>query len=103
MRQKRKDKNKVYSLHATEVECLSKGKSHKKYEFGCKASYVTSSRGNFVLGAQALKKGSYDGHTLGGALEQVNELLPSNECVREVYVDRGYRGHKLKDVEVYIR
>ena len=102
VKQKRKDKNKVYSLHAPEVECLSKGKSHKKYEFGCKASYVTSSRGNFVLGAQALKKGSYDGHTLGGALEQVNELLPSNECVREVYVDRGYRGHKLRDVDVYI-
>ena len=46
-------KNKVYSLHAPEVECISKGKMHKKYEFGCKASYVTSSQGNFVLGAMA--------------------------------------------------
>ncbi len=47
--QTKDSKNKVYSLHAPEVECISKGKTHKKYEFGCKASYVTSSQGNFVL------------------------------------------------------
>ena len=79
-----------------------KGKRHKKYEFGCKVSYVTSSKGNFVLGAQAVKKGSYDGHTLGGALDQVKRLLPSGLSVENVYVDRGYRGHKVKDVRVYI-
>ena len=33
--QKRDDKNKVYSVHAPEVECIAKGKVHKKYEFGC--------------------------------------------------------------------
>jgi transposase, IS5 family len=32
--QQRKDKNKVYSVHAPEVECISKGKAHKRYEFG---------------------------------------------------------------------
>jgi transposase, IS5 family len=32
--QKRADKQKVYSVHAPEVECLAKGKAHKKYEFG---------------------------------------------------------------------
>ena len=51
------------------MECISKGKFHKKYEFGCKVSYVTSSKGNFVLGAQALEKGSYDGHTLKGGFK----------------------------------
>lgn len=30
--QKRNDKNKVYSLHEPTVECISKGKTHKKYE-----------------------------------------------------------------------
>ena len=101
-KQKREDKNKIYSLHAPEVECISKGKFHKKYEFGCKVSYVTSSKGNFVLGAQALEKGSYDGHTLRGALSQVSRLLPVGLCVERVYVDRGYRGHKVDDVGVYI-
>jgi IS5 family transposase len=32
LRQKRADKNKVYSLHEPEVLCISKGKEHKKYE-----------------------------------------------------------------------
>jgi len=42
--QKRKDTNKVYSVHAPEVECIAKGKAHKKYEFGCKVSMVSSSK-----------------------------------------------------------
>ena len=33
---------KVYSWHAPEVECIAKGKSHKKYEFGCKASLAAT-------------------------------------------------------------
>ena len=32
--QQRKDKNKLYSVHAQEVACISKGKAHKRYEFG---------------------------------------------------------------------
>ena len=36
--QKRDDKNKLYSFHAPEVKCISKGKEHKKYEFGNKSS-----------------------------------------------------------------
>jgi transposase, IS5 family len=33
---------KVYSLHAPEVECLGKGKSHLPYEFGVKVSVATT-------------------------------------------------------------
>ena len=29
---------KVYSLHAPEVECIGKGKAHRRYEFGVKVS-----------------------------------------------------------------
>ncbi|AJY27118.1 transposase domain protein (plasmid) [Burkholderia thailandensis 34] len=36
--QKQKDKNKLYALHAPEVECLAKGKARKPYEFGVKVS-----------------------------------------------------------------
>jgi IS5 family transposase len=32
---------KLYSLHASEVECIGKGKARKPYEFGCKVSVVT--------------------------------------------------------------
>src|SRR5699024_5408872 len=52
--QQRQDKNKLYSVHAPEVECIAKGKAHKRYEYGCKASFSTTSRGNWIVGAQAL-------------------------------------------------
>lgn len=34
--QQRHDKDKCYSAHAPEVECIAKGKSHKPYAFGVK-------------------------------------------------------------------
>ncbi len=44
---------KVYSIHAPEVECIGKGKAHKPYEFGVKVSVATtvqpSAGGQFVL------------------------------------------------------
>jgi IS5 family transposase len=89
--QKRDDKGKIYSIHAPEVECISKGKAHKKWEFGCKASVAASSRDNFVLGIHAVHGSPYDGHTLAGAIEQVERL--SGRKVGEVFVDKGYRGH----------
>src|SRR5579859_4785838 len=36
--QQRHDKNKIYSIHEPEVECIAKGKADKKYEFGNKVS-----------------------------------------------------------------
>ena len=40
LNQNRKDGDKIYTLHEPEVYCMSKGKEHKKYEFGAKASLV---------------------------------------------------------------
>jgi len=45
--QEKHSKNKLYSLHAPEVECLCKGKAHKRYEFGVKASITVTNRSNF--------------------------------------------------------
>jgi len=89
--QKRNDKQKLYSIHAPEVECISKGKVHKHYEFGCKVSVVTTSRDNFIVGIHALHGTPYDGHTLDDAISQAERLC--NFKASEVYVDRGYRGH----------
>lgn len=69
--QKRHDKGKLYSVHAPEVECISKGKAHKRYEFGCKVSLAVSSKGGWVLAAQALEGNPYDGHTLRSTLDQL--------------------------------
>ncbi|HNF64102.1 MAG TPA: IS5 family transposase, partial [Rhodocyclaceae bacterium] len=40
--QKTKDKNKLYAMHAPEVECIGKGKARKPYEFGVKASIAVT-------------------------------------------------------------
>lgn len=100
LNQKREDKNKLYSLHAPEVECIAKGKAHKKYEFGVKTSVATTHKSNFVVGIQALPGNPYDGHTLSDALNQVENLtgIRPNDC----YVDLGYRGNREEKCEVHV-
>jgi hypothetical protein len=57
------------------VECISKGKAHKRYEeFGCKVSLAVSSKGGWVLAAQALEGNPYDGHTLRSTLDRLLAL-----------------------------
>ena len=87
-------------MHAPEVECIAKGKAHKPYEFGVKVSWVCALKKSFVLGAQALAGNPYDGHTLVGALNQVETLtgIRPDECV----VDLGYRGHQEEKTTVRI-
>ncbi len=99
--QKRNDRHKLYSLHAPEVSCISKGKVHKKYEFGCKVSVAVTSKGGWVIGAKAFHGNPYDGHTLQEALEQVDRLSPIK--VGHIFVDKGYRGHNYEgDAEVHV-
>jgi transposase, IS5 family len=100
--QQRADKHKLYSMQAPEVECISKGKEHKKYEFGCKVSVVTTSKRGWVVGIAALHGNPYDGHTLKGAHAQVARL--TGVTPEELFVDKGYRGsqHHPENVAVYI-
>jgi IS5 family transposase len=90
--QERHDKNKVYSVHAPEVECISKGKAHKRYEFGVKVSVATTSRGGWHVGAMSCPGNPYDGHTLQNSLKQVQRV--SGTVPGDVFVDMGYRGHQ---------
>jgi len=89
--QQKESKNKLYSVHAPEVECISKGKAHKKYEFGNKVGMVTTSRGNWIVGIQAFHGNPYDGHTLTSCLDQAKKL--TGWSPKEAYTDLGYRGH----------
>jgi len=91
--QKRNDKNKLYSIHEPGVRCIAKGKIHKRYEFGSKASFVTTSKDNWVISAQRLDN-PYDGHTLEEALNQASSL--TGITPQHAYCDMGYRGHGLK-------
>lgn len=89
--QERNSKNKIYSIHETEVECISKGKIHKKYEFGCKVGFVTSASTNWILGAKAFHGNPYDGHTLKESLDQVKRITGIE--LKQATCDMGYRKH----------
>ena len=90
--QKRKDKNKLYSIHAPEVECISKGKAHKRYEFGNKVGIVSTSREGFILAAKAFHSNPYDGHTLKESIKQA-ESISGRTLKGDIFTDRGYRKH----------
>jgi IS5 family transposase len=92
LKQKRQDKNKVYSLHEPDVACISKGKEHKKYEFGSKVSIMVTQNSGVIIGALNIVGNDYDGHTLDAALEQQQRL--TGHKLNEAFVDRGYRGRK---------
>ena len=99
--QQRRDKNQVYRVHAPEVECLSKGKAHKRYEFGVKVSVATTSKGGWHVGAMSCPGNPYDGHTLRGAMEQVKRLLGREP--KQAFVDQGHRGHNYEgSTEVHV-
>lgn len=90
--QKRKDKNKIYSLHEPEVTCICKGKEHKKYEFGAKAAIVMTKTNCIIVGAKNFSHNEYDGDTLKEILPQVKDIRGSSP--RTAFCDRGFRGRK---------
>ncbi|MDR3410701.1 MAG: IS5 family transposase [Formivibrio sp.] len=100
LEQKKDSKNKLYSLHAPEVECISKGKSRTPYEFGVKVTIASTHKEGLVVGMRSMPGNSHDGHTLREALEQV-EILTGHRP-KEAFVDLGYRGHSAPDdIKVY--
>lgn len=88
--QRRNSRKKVYSIHEPEVQCISKGKEHRKYEFGNKVSIIRSVTG-VILGAMSFRN-EYDEHTIESSLEQVERL--TGRQIEVLAGDRGYRGKK---------
>ena len=89
----------IYALHAPEVECIGKGKSHKPYEFGVKASLATTLNrckgGQFAIHAKALPGKPYDGHTLKTILPDIEKL--TGATLKRILADAGYRGHNAPE------
>jgi IS5 family transposase len=92
--QKKTDNNKIYSLHEPHTQCMSKGKEHKKYEFGSKVSIITTKTTGVIIGAINIEKNVHDSKTLQPAIEQQQRL--TGITLKNNFVDRGYRG--LKEV-----
>ncbi|MGA1562786.1 MAG: IS5 family transposase [Gammaproteobacteria bacterium] len=88
--QRPKTKNKIYSVHAPEVQCIAKGKVHKKYEFGNKVSVATTAKGSWIVGLYSFLGNPFDGHTVPDVLCQINSV--TGGYPKAAYCDRGYRG-----------
>jgi IS5 family transposase len=97
------DRNKIYSLHKPFTRCISKGKTHRQYEFGNKIGIiVTGNKGRKIITAvKAFIDNPYDGHTIEPLLEQMEQTV---QILPEAIVyDRGGRGKKeIKGVKILI-
>lgn len=101
--QERKDKNKLYALHAPEVECIGKSKARQPYEFGVKVGIVVTHQQGLMVGARSFPGNPYDGHLLNAQLEQTTILLEDTGVKpKEVIVDLGFRGVDADNPDVAI-
>lgn len=99
--QKKEDTGKIYSLHEPGVKCFSKGKEHKKYEFGNKVSLLITQKTGVIVGAINFSENIHDSKTLPAALEQHERLTGIK--AKEVFVDRGYPGPKqIGDTQIHL-
>ena len=96
--QQTKDKNKLYALHAPEVECISKGKARTPYEFGVKVTIATTLKEGLVVGMRSMPGNPWDGHTLEETIEQVSILTEHKPSI--AIVDKGYQGVTVDGVQV---
>lgn len=98
--QKRDTPNKIYSLCEPNVKCYAKGKEHKKFEFGSKASVAVCQQTGVIVGALNFTETIHDSKTIEAAIKQVivlTEITP-----KEVFADRGYVGKtKYEQTKIY--
>jgi len=90
--QKRTSRNKIYSLHESHIYAMAKGKDHKSYEYGTKASIVSTYTHGVIVGVCAHDINQHDSKTLEAALEHAHTKRTTT--INEAVCDRGYRGKK---------
>ena len=93
LKQERNTPNKIYSLHELDAYAINKGKDHKGYEFGTKASIAITKSTGIIVGAVAHKTNIHDSKTLQSVLENTTKNI-GNDVIKEAICDRGYRGVK---------
>ena len=73
------------------MSCISKGKAHKKHEFGAKVTVsVTKTRGIINVGALSFQGNPFDGYALPVAPSQVESVVGQRSTI--AIIDRGYCG-----------
>ncbi|HNB02380.1 MAG TPA: IS5 family transposase [Nitrosomonas sp.] len=92
LKQQIKDTHKIYSLHEPQVYCVAKGKDHKQYEYGSKASIASTAKGNLIVGVVSHERNLHDSNTLPEILRHVE--ASRGKAVKQAVCDRGYRGRR---------
>ena len=90
--QKRKDKNKVYSLHKDFTACIAKGKASRQYEFGNKVGLIVESKSLVITAISAFEGNPNDSKTIEPLLKQHKDNTAQEP--QEVVYDRGGKGPK---------
>ena len=67
--------------------CIAKGKDHKQYEYGSKASIASTAKGNLIVGVVSHEQNLQDSHTLPAILRHVEILR--GEAAKQAVCDRG--------------
>ena len=93
LKQERNTPNKIYSLHEIDAYAINKGKDHKGYEFGTKASIVTTKTSCIIVGVAAHKTNIHDSKTLDEVVSNTIKIV-GDKVINEAICDRGYRGTK---------
>ena len=88
--QERNTPNKIYSLQEPHVYAVGKGKDHKAWEYGTKASIVVTKKSGIIVGVASHTKNEHDSKTLKDALISANSNR--NTPIKKLYV--------IEDIEV---
>ena len=98
LRQKKEDKNKIYSLHAVEVGCIAKGKESKKYEFGSKVAFAVGQKSNVIKAAVSFTGNPNDNQTVEKTLLQQKKLTGASP--KKAFVDRGIKSRQVGETQI---
>ena len=101
LNQRPKDKNKTYSLHEPQVYCIAKGKDHKQYEYGSKASIVSTASDGIILAVESHADNIHDSKTLKSVIDQAHKVR--KKPITQAVCDRGYVGvKKVGDTQIIL-
>lgn len=90
LQQKKGDKKKHYSLHEPQTACFSKGKAHKRHEYGSKVSVAATKTDGIIVGIVNFSENIHDTKTLEATIASIQQS--TGEVPERILADRGYRG-----------
>ena len=89
--------HKIYSIHEPHTRAIIKDKPGSKYEYGCKVSFVKTTKSNVIVSVVPFFNNEHDAKTLEPSLDMATELGVKSE---NVLTDRSYRSASVGNNEI---